>query len=247
MNIFIVDDEHKSRELIKLVLKSILPDSCICGEAGSVPEAVKGIQEAEPDLLLLDVELETGTGFDVLARLKDISFPVIFITAHSHYAIQAIKFSAVDYLLKPLDPGDLADALDRVREMQQDAGYKKKLDNLLQNINPASAGQQKIALPTSDGLIFAPLKDIIYCKAEGAYTTFYMENEKILVSRNLKEYELMLETQGFFRVHNSYLVNLSKIKRYVKGDGGYLILANGTTIDVSKRRKESFLAVISRM
>ncbi|CAA9274295.1 MAG: hypothetical protein AVDCRST_MAG95-2933 [uncultured Adhaeribacter sp.] len=247
LKIVIVDDEFKSRELVKVLLQSCCPDIDIVGLAGNVKDSIALIKNTSPDLVLLDVELGVETSFNLLQQLPAISFDIIFTTAHSHYALQAIKFSAIDYLLKPIDPQELKQAVEKVRARQEQVYFSKKVNVLLQNLQATTSIQQKVALPTSDGYIFVPIDEIIYCEADGAYTTiFTQDGSKRLVSKNIKEYEAMLESNHFFRVHNSYLINLNRITKYVKGEGGYVVMSNQTSIDVSKRRKDAFLAAIAR-
>lgn len=246
LKIAIVDDEYKSRELVKMLLQSICRHVEVVGTAGNVKDSLALIRTATPDLLLLDVELGLETGFNLLEQLPAITFDVIFTTAHSHYALQAIKFSAIDYLLKPINPDELKNAVDKAQERQAQAAFAKRISVLLGNLKTPVSGQQRVALPTTEGLIFVPVGEIIYCEADGAYTTIYTQDgSKCLVSKNIKEYEALLEANHFFRVHNSYLINLNQITKYIKGDGGYVIMSNQAAIDVSKRRKDAFLAAIA--
>lgn len=193
-------------------------------------------------MVFLDIQMQRETGFDLLTRLSSINFEVIFTTAYSEYAIKAFKFSAIDYLLKPIDIGELKASLDKV-EKKLMGSISERLHELIQNLKPPSKHGYKLALPTSDGLIFVKINDIIYCEASSNYTQIYSnDGRKHIVSRTLKEYEDLLTDHNFFRIHNSHLINLDCIKKYVRGEGGYVIMNNDISLDVSKRKKEAFLS-----
>lgn len=246
LKVIIIDDEFKSRELLKVMLLEYCSGIELVGVADDVKSGLEVVSKNPPDLLFLDVELKQETGFDLLAQIHPLNFEIIFITAHSHYAIKAIKFSAIDYLLKPLNPEELKIAVEKVRERRAESTFKNKIDILFQNLK-GSSKQQKIALPTPEGLIFALVEDIIFCEADGPYTIIYLKSAgKFIVSKNLKEYELLLAEYNFLRVHNSYLINLNEIKRYIKGEGGYVIMSNDKKVDIAKRKKELFLSKITK-
>ena len=193
-------------------------------------------------MVFLDIQMQSETGFDLLAKVKPINFEVIFTTAHSNYAIKAFKFSAIDYLLKPIDIEDLKKAVEKV-ERKVNFNISARLEQLVQNLKPSSGQNHKLALPTLDGLIFVKIEDIIYCEASSNYTQiFTFDGKKHVVSRTLKEYEELLADHDFFRIHNSFLINLNSIKKYVRGEGGYVIMSNDVSLDVSKRKKEAFLS-----
>ena len=247
----IVDDEQKSRENLKILLNDFCENVSVQALAPTVKEGIEAIQEIQPDILFLDIQMNKETGFDLLKKLKKVDFEVIFTTAHSEYAIEAIKFAAIDYLLKPIDIADLRKAVSRVEskiseKKASDTFFRDKLDVLIQNFKSDSSEQYKLALPTSDGLIFINLRDILYCEAMSNYTKFHMrDNSNYLVSKTLKEYENLLIQHNFFRIHNSFLVNVREVKKYVRGEGGYVIMNNEQSLDVSKRKKEAFLNKIS--
>lgn len=235
----IIDDELKSRESLKKMLLNycgkLTKVSAVCQ---NVAEGLEAIQEHHPDIVFLDVQMQGETGFDLLEKINNIDFEVIFTTAHSEYALKAIKFSAIDYLLKPVDIEDLQNALAKVKG-KQDKNNNYKFKQLLQNLK---AENYRLALPTSEGLTFIKVDDILYFKASGNYTEIHMApGEKYLVSRQLKEYDDLLADNNFFRIHHSFLINLNHIKNYIKGDGGYVVMADKITIDVSRRKKEAFL------
>jgi two-component system LytT family response regulator len=208
----------------------------------NVAEGIEAINRLKPDVVFLDIQMQRETGFDLLTRLKQIDFELIFTTAYSEYAIKAFKFSAIDYLLKPIDVPELQAAIEKVSKKREN-NISARIEHLIHNLKPASSQKFKIALPSSDGLVFVKVEEILYCEAESNYTQIHLVNgAKHLVSRTLKEYEDLLSDQDFFRIHNSYIINLNLIKNYVRGEGGYVVMTNGKSLDVSKRKKESFLS-----
>ena len=242
LNVVIIEDEVRGREALKTLLTEFCEDVNVLGMAGSVKEAVILIKEKRPDLVFLDIELQTGTGFDVLEQLDKRDFEIVFTTAFDHYAIRAIKFSSLDYLLKPIDLDELQDALKKARARKDQLKREAQLDLLLRHMKGSNHPKRKICLSTSDGLEFILVQDIIYCEANGSYTNFYIQpSVKLMVSKNLKEYEQLLGDYRFMRVHNSYLVNLDEVKKFVKSDGGYIIMNNGAHISISQGKREDFL------
>lgn len=245
----VVDDEKKSRESLRMLITEFCDDVEVVGTAGSIAETIEGINKFNPDVVFLDIRLRQETGFDLFKNLDEINFEVVFTTAYSEYAIKAIKFSAVDYLLKPIDIDELQYAVKKVRErIKAQEVPREKIDALLQNLKPNESSNFKIALPTAKGLMFVKLDEIIYCTGHSNYTEFYIKNRaKVVVSKTLKEYESMLSEYNFFRIHKSYLINLNEINEYIRGEGGYVIMNDNASLDVSKRRKESFLKEISSL
>jgi len=209
-------------------------------EAGGVATGVAKINSFHPDVVLLDVEMDDGTGFDLLKQVPNPSFQLIFTTAHNQYAIQAIKFSAIDYLLKPVDPSDLNVALQKAADNFNQGTLKSQLNVLMQQLGSKNEPARQIVLKDIDKIYFVNMNDILYCEAEGSYTKFYLTNaEPIFVSRNLRSYEELLAPAGFIRTHHSCLVNPTKIKIYDrKTDSGTLILEGGHSIPVSQRKKD---------
>ncbi len=241
----IVDDELKSRESLKILLEDFCEGVSVNALCQNVDEAIIAVRDVNPDVIFLDIQLQRETGFDLLTRLKDFDFEVIFTTAYSEFAIKAFRFSAIDYLLKPIDVQELIQALAKVQR-RLDHNFAERLRELMHNLRTKSSENYKLALPTSDGLIFVKVNSILYCEASGNYTEIMMDdNKKYLVSRTLKEYEDLLVEQNFFRIHHAYLINLNGIKKYVRGDGGYVIMNNDRSLDVSKRKKEGFLSRIN--
>ena len=236
----IVDDEPKARENLQILLHDFVEGVEVVGLCGTIAEATEAVRLHGPDVVFLDIQLQRETGFDLLTKLKDINFEVIFTTAYTEYAIKAFKFSAIDYLLKPIDIEELKKAVARV-EKRVSNNITGRLTQLVQNLKQGSSENYKIALPTLDGLVFVKISDILYCEASSNYTQIFTAEEKYLVSKTLKEYDDLLSDHNFFRIHNSYLININSIKKYVKGEGGYVVLNNDTSLDVSKRKKEAFL------
>jgi len=236
----IVDDEPKARENLQILLHDFVEGVAVVGLCENIAEATEAVRLHSPDVVFLDIQLQRETGFDLLTKLKEINFEVIFTTAYTEYAIKAFKFSAIDYLLKPIDIEELRKAVGRV-EKRVSNNMTGRLTQLVQNLKQGSNENYKIALPTLDGLVFVKISDILYCEASSNYTQIFTAEEKYLVSKTLKEYDDLLSDHNFFRIHNSYLININSIKKYVKGEGGYVVLNNDTSLDVSKRKKEAFL------
>lgn len=237
----IIDDEEKGRNNLNAIVRSNCPELNVLAQAKSVSEAVKLIHELKPQLLFLDIQMNDGTGFDVLSKCQDETFEVIFVTAFNQYGIHAIKFSAIDYLLKPIDKAQLVIAVNKASEQINLRTENQRLKNLLQNRN-LNDQNKRIALPFVDSIEFVEVKDIIRLEADGSYTIFRFTNgEKLLVSGSLKEYDEMLSAYGFIRTHQAHLVNPAYIKSMIKSDGGYLKLKNDETVPISRLRKVDVL------
>ncbi len=243
MKILVIDNENEVRQILKDMVEAWEKGMHIIDEANGVANGIEKINTFNPDVVLLDVEMDDGTGFDLLRRLSNPVFQLIFTTAHNKYAVQAIKFSAIDYLLKPVDPVDLNIALQKAADNINHHTLQNQLLVLMQQIGnkDGAAGMAKqIVLKDIDKTYFVKLSDILYCGAEGSYTKFYIANaEPIFVSRNLRSYEELLAPAGFIRTHHSCLVNPEKIKIYDrKTDCGTLVLEGGHTVPVSQRKKD---------
>ncbi len=235
----IVEDEHHSADTLRIILEEYCPDVQVTNVYHSVKEGRKGLSMQKPDLLFLDIMLTDGSGFDLL-DLPDLKYKVIFTTAFDHYALKAIRFSALDYLLKPLNIKEVCDAVAKAREFSRNTDEKERVNMLVKNLRGEKL--KHIALPTQTGFNFVEVASIVNLEADGAYTRIhFITGEPIFVSHNLKYFENLLQGYTFFRVHHSHLVNLSQINRYVKGSGGYLIMKNGKSIDVASRRKEDLM------
>ena len=243
----IIEDETHNSEALKSLLGEINAQVEIVGEAKSVDDAVDLIQQEKPYLVFMDIEIKNGTGFDVLSQLSHLSFEIIFTTAFEHYALKAIKFSSLDYLLKPIDPEELSTSIEKANHKKSENDKTRQLEMLLSSFDRKS-DQKNICLSTADGIEFVRVDNIMYCEANGSYTNFFFENQqKLIVSKNLKEYESILKDHSFMRVHNSFLINLRKVKKYVKSDGGYILMNNDDTISISPKRKEDFLIGMARL
>ncbi len=236
INSIIVDDEKHGRENLAGLLGQYCTEVTVLGEADSVETAISLIQNKNPNLIFLDIEMPRGTGFQLLEHFKDFNFEVIFVTAYDSYAIKAIRFSAADYILKPINYNELqsavAKAAKRIRLKEENERLKQLYWNMQQPANP------RIGLPTSDRIQYIEVSKIIRCQGEGNYTHFYFEeNKHLLVSKTLVEFEDLLQEYLFIRVHKTHLVNLKHVVAYVKTDGGELLLSNGDYVAVSRRRK----------
>ena len=238
----LVDDELTSIRILKSLLTAHCPEVEIVGEADSVSTALEVIPTCSPELVLLDISLNNENAFDLLNGLNSINFQIIFITAWDNHAVQAFKYSATDYLLKPVDAADLQKAIKKVVSKSYEKTVIENLKILQENIQTLQLSQQKMAIPTLHGLSFVQLKDIMRLEAKGGCTIIYLSTgEQITTTRIIKEYEELLPGNIFYRVHNAHIVNLNKVKNYQKGRGGYVFMEDGTSIEVAFRRREDFL------
>ena len=240
INAIIVDDEPYCCEVLATLLERYCSEVQVLAVCTSASEALKAIRRLQPQIVFLDIEMPQMNGFEMLEQLPEINFHLIFTTSYDQYTIKAIRFSAIDYLLKPIDREELQKAVQKVvRQAQKPAA--QQLQILLQKLNH-SATVNKVALPTMEGLQMVNVGCIIRCESDSNYTIIQLKDkQKLVVSRTLKEIEEMLEDYPFARVHHSYLVNLNEINKYVKGEGGYLVMSDGSNIDVSRSKKESLL------
>jgi len=240
----VIEDEERSRLMLLEMLREHCRQINVVAQADSVKTGLEAIIEQKPQLVFLDIELQSETSFEILEKLPEINFELIFTTAFDHYALRAIKFCAIDYLLKPIDLNELRVAIAKVEKRLNREYLNKNLEALLDNIKSGSQNSHKIALPTLEGLLFVRVSDIIYCESEGPYTKFFLKQPgKIVTSKHLKEYEDLLGEYNFFRIHKSYLVNLQEIQKYIRGEGGQLIMSNGAALNVSRQRKEEFMNI----
>jgi two-component system LytT family response regulator len=200
------------------------------------------IRETGPDLVLLDIEMSQGNAFDLLNLLFPLDFRVIFVTAFDNYAIRAFKYSVVDYLLKPVDIDDLRNAIGRIRDKPQEGDLSQQMQVLLENVGRLQLSHQKMAVPTITGLLFVPVQDILRFEAKGNYTTIFLtSSDPILATKTIKDYEVILPEAIFCRIHNSHIINLSRIRQYQKGRGGSVVMEDGSVIEVATRRREEFM------
>jgi two-component system, LytTR family, response regulator len=242
IHVAIVDDEERCSNSLVQLLNMHCPYVMIDAVCDSVHRALEILPGIHPDALFLDVMLGDGSGFDILQRLPEMKSSVIFTTAHSEYALKAIKYSAMDYLLKPIDSDELVAAIAKVgRSRELNEAIEARLRLLYLHLE-GGAREEKIALPTSDGYCFIEIASIISCEAQSNYTVFKLnKGEKRIVSKTMKEYELLLEERGFFRIHRSYMINLKHVKSYYRGKGGYVVMSDGSELEVSPRCRDDLL------
>ena len=244
----IIDNE----EPIRTELKSLLSEHCpiieSIDEANGVAAGIKAISLVNPDIVFLDVEMDDGTGMDLIKQLNgEVNFQLVFITAHNKYALDAFKLSAIDFLLKPIDSTELIESVNRAEKNIKTKSLDRQLQILQESLGEIKNSDKKIALKDSDSIYFVKVSDIIRCEASGAYTIFHIYDHKdILISKGIKEFEELLQNFGFFRTHHSHLVNLKKIVRFDKADGGILILENHEKVPVSHRKKDTLLTLLEK-
>jgi two-component system, LytTR family, response regulator len=240
MKAVIIDDEKDSRDILANYVKKYCPDVMVSGFGESVETGLRAIQEYQPEIVFLDIEMPYGNGFDLLERAKDFSFETIFVTAFDHYAIQALNQSAAYYLLKPIDIEELIKAVEKIKNERASENYTQHSRVLLDNMR--SPQQQKLMLPTMEGFEIVNIKSIIYCEAVDNFTRFHFETEKpLLICRTLKFFEDLLNEYSFQRIHRSYLINPEFVVRYSKGKGGYITMKNNKELEVSPNKKKEFL------
>lgn len=243
----VVDDEQESRETLLHFLSKYCPDVEIVGQADSVNEAVEIIRGTSPELVFLDVNMPIENGFKLFEKISDINFYTVFVTAYDQYAVQAFKHHAVDYLLKPIVIHELMITVNRVAKLLEDKNRIQQLSALLQYIK-TPVEQTKIALPTLEGLVYVHTMDIVRLQADDNYTSLYFKGgKKMLVSHTLAYFEEALKEQGFVRIHHQHLINLQHVEKYIRGRGGYIIMSDGTSLQVSQRKKDEFLRIIKKI
>ncbi|MES2628321.1 MAG: LytTR family DNA-binding domain-containing protein [Bacteroidota bacterium] len=246
----VVDDERAGRDLLKVMLDKCCPQVEVIADADSVQQAIALITQHKPDLVFLDIELSDGTGFDVLQGIPDHQFAVIFVTAYDKYASKAFKYSALDYLLKPVDEDELIEAVKKAQSGRSDLDLKQKITQFLEQYKPVNPQQSsgKLGISSLDGYEFIDIATIVRCEADGKYTTCYLtEGQRIVSSRSIKEFEEQLSASNFFRVHHSHLINLKFIRKYHKGRGGYVIMNDESSVPVAERKKDEFLNCLQRI
>ncbi len=243
LKVITVDDEPKNLRIIKELLRVYCPEAVHVGEAENIDTAQLLINEQKPDLVLLDIEMPHGNAFDLLDRIMPVNFEIVFVTAFDAYSLKAFKYSALDYLLKPVNIDELKAVISKAAQRVNQKNINQQLQVLLQNIKQPAATLQKVAVPTfKDQLEFIETDSIIYCEANGAYTNIFTDGgQKMVSSKSLKEYEEMLPDSNFFRLHHSYLINLNKVLKYHKGRGGEVEMENGVYLELATRRKDEFL------
>lgn len=241
----IVEDEKMSRETLRRLLEKYCPTVEVVAEADGYRKGIEEIRKHHPDVIFLDIQMPDGSGFRLLEELDDIDFEIIFTTAFDQFAIKAIKFSALDYLLKPIIPQDLTEAIIRVEKKKAEKARKKNLEVSPENQTIQDEKSQKIILSTSEMIHVISIDDIIRCESDNYYTYFYFtDGRKLLVSKTLKENEELLSQHNFIRPHKSHLVNVKYIKSYIRQDGGYILMTDDTRIPVSRRKKDKIMDII---
>jgi two-component system, LytTR family, response regulator len=239
----IVDDENRSVDTLRSIIQQFCSNEVeIVGTANSVQEAYTLIHLVKPDIVFLDVEMPHGSGFDLLEKIPKPNFEVIFTTGFDRYAVTAIKFSALDYLLKPINIEEVKDAISKAKKRIESKHTQNNLEHLINNLRHPRDKNNKIPISVVNGFQFVPVNTIVFCQADDDYTYIYLiDGQKLTVSKNIKEFEDILANYDFFRIHHSYLINRDYIKRYIKGEGGTILTEQGNELPVSRRRKQEFL------
>lgn len=240
LKVVVIEDELRTRQAIINIIENECPELVVAGSGSNVESGVSAINTHRPDILLIDVELSDGTAFDILRNINNHSSQIIFVTAHEEYALQAIKFSAFDYILKPFTTTELRNAVLNAKEEALKKVSDSSLQTLLSNID--NKEDKKIVLKSTDDIHLIHIHDIIRCEADSSYTHFFLtDGSEITISNNLKEYDELLSEYNFFRVHHSHLVNLNKIVKFRKGNTGHLLMSDGSEVPVSSRKKERLI------
>jgi two-component system LytT family response regulator len=247
LRVVIIDDEPDAVKFIQGIVTEYCPNLSIVGTANSARDGISVITQEKPDLVFLDVQMPHGTGFDLLSSFTEKSFDVIFITAYNHYAIQAIKFSAVDYILKPVNISELIEAVTKVEQKRASREYRNlDYSNLLENLR--TPRPSKLAIPTNDGIEYLNTSEIIRIEADRSYSWFFLtDKRKYLVSRNLKEYQELLQDVDFFRPHNSHLINMIFVKKFIRHEGGYIEMTDGSNVPISRGKRDLFLLHMAKI
>ncbi len=248
----IIDDDTNLRNGLRELLSFYAPDIKIIGEAEDVASGVEVIDMLKPQVVFLDIQLHDGTGFDVLEKIAQkngkTTSHIVFITAHEEYAIKAFRFSALDFLLKPVDPDELENVIGKIKKVLEKNDSYAHIDLLLENIRKKVDNFKRIALTTADGIHLYEVSDIIRCEGEDNYTTFFIKNNiPVIISKTLKEYEDLLSEYGFERIHQKHLINLAYLKSYVKKDGGFVVMADNAQLPISARKKERLQELIKSL
>lgn len=248
----LIDDDKHLRKGMKSLLERYASEIMIIGEAESVKTGIVALEKYKPQVVFLDIHLSDGTGFDILEEFAKnngkMASHIVFITAHEQYALKAFKFSALDFLLKPVDPEELQKTITKIKQTLEKNNSFEHIDLLLENIRKKVDHFKRIALSTAEGIHLFEISDIIRCESQDNYTRFYIKNHKpLLISKTLKEYEELLVEHGFERIHQSHLINLSFLKSYIKNDGGYVVMADNTNLPISQRKKERLQELIKSL
>lgn len=246
----IIDDEKKSRLALVSLLERYCPNVIISGEAEGVQTGIKQIKENKPDVIFLDIQMQDGSGFRLLESFDEVNFEIVFTTAFDQYAIKAIKYSALDYLLKPIIPEELIEAVRKVEEKKiiKNSNINQNIDVLLNNLKSNNAESKKIILTTAEKIHVIHVSEILRCESDNYYTNFFFtDGTKLLISKTLKENERMLKDHNFIRPHKSHLINVAYIKGFMKNDGGFILMSDNSKVPVSRRRKELIIETINNL
>jgi two-component system LytT family response regulator len=246
MKAILVDDEQDGIRALKKMLELHCPQVNVAAVCSSATAAKQQLETINPDLIFLDIQMPGKSGLELLRELPSRNFEVIFVTAHNEYMLQALQYSAADYLLKPVDEDRLVEAVNRVEKRLEEGKREELAETLLHNLSQTgNPSQMRLCLPTLKGFIVLKLDDIVYCEAERSYTIFHLEgNRTVTVSKPLLDYDNLLKGTSFFRIHKSFLINLNHVKEYQRGEGGIVIMSDNAEIEVSRRKKEMFLLKI---
>lgn len=247
INTILIDDEQDSLDDLHETIGKYCREVNVLGGFSNPTQGLDAIRQLKPDLIFLDVQMPGMSGFELLEQISSIQFEVIFVSAFDRYAIKAIRFSALDYLVKPIDVDELMRAVARVKERKNQNSFS--IQSALHNNARLKSGViERVAVPSADGIDFFEIKDIIFCKADGCYTIIYLKGkQQKIVTRVLKDFEDFLSESGFCRVHNSFLINLRHVRRYIRGEGGYVIMTDDHHVDISRRRKDEFLSLLNKL
>ncbi|MEO5581871.1 MAG: LytTR family DNA-binding domain-containing protein [Saprospiraceae bacterium] len=241
----IIDDESNSRNALRQKLITCCTDVLVVRECENGDEGIIAIEDEKPDIVFLDVEMPRMNGFVMLQQLRQRNFELIFTTAYDHYAIQAIRFSALDYLVKPIELKTLQDAVEKARERRENKIPNQRIETLLYNLMNEKNQDSRIAIPSQEGLQFVQINDIIYLEAESNYTSIYLlAGTRIFVSKTLKDFDELLPSTAFIRIHHSFIINKNHMRKYLKGEGGQVLMSNGKLLDVARRKKDEFMKAI---
>jgi two-component system LytT family response regulator len=241
----IIDDEARSRHALRYKLLKYCPEIELMAECKNGDEGIIAIEEKKPDIVFLDIEMPRMNGFTMLQQLKNRNAELIFTTAYDHYAVRAIRCSALDYLVKPIEPEELKAAVKRAVQKRNEVLPNQRIETLLHNLLDEKNGHARIAIPSIEGLRFIEVNDIIYLQAESNYTFIYLIfSTKLTVSKTLKDFEELMPSQIFIRIHHSCLINKNYVQKYIRGEGGQVVMINGKILDVARRKKEEFMRAI---
>ena len=250
MKAILIDDEHDALEMLEWIIKKQTPEVEIIALCNSALDGLEKINALKPDLVFLDIEMPQLNGFDLLERLGKYDFEVIFTTAYNQFAIKALKICALDYLLKPVDGEELKATIRKAVSRKQ-KNSSEQLEMLMNYFKPEKPKLRRVALTAADHLIFVDTNDIIYCESDSNYTSFYLKKddkvEKVVISKTLKDVEEILEGADFFRIHASFLINMKHVSKFTRGDGGYVVMSNNQHITVSRKKKDEFFEMFSKL